>query len=432
MGFFSKNWAKELDRAEDLLGRNLPVPALEIAEKAERKAEPDVRSRAAGMVLRARQGLLASVLAKADAAEAAGDLEDAADWLTSAVEQEPSSVRRDDLEARRQALLDRVHDLGSPLAAAEHTITVVAHGVDEEVDASFQYEILTTMMADEIRELYEGRPVDFQQALVDLNEGRTPAALSALEALVEAAPDDAVLRLERGRARLISGESAAARDDFAAAWKSFGEQPLDANASHSVPTLWAEASLATGDAAEVAERLEPLASPESGHPELCRLYATALIATERIDDAVGYLEAVTSSISGDPELNLVMAQALAAAGDPQRAIAGLELGIAPSCASGGCAKPPPHVPSFRLLARLYLVHGEDPERACELIALIANARQGYLEAEDHAILAEYYKATGNTAAEQAATTEADRLAQNGQGAVGPVQADLGPQHRRVL
>ena len=33
MGLFSKNWTKELDRAEDLLQRDLPVPALEIAER---------------------------------------------------------------------------------------------------------------------------------------------------------------------------------------------------------------------------------------------------------------------------------------------------------------------------------------------------------------------------------------------------------------
>jgi predicted Zn-dependent protease len=432
MGFFSRNWARELDRAEDLLQRDLPVPALEIAEKAERKADPDLRPRAAGVVLRAVQALLTSVLAKADAAEAAGDLEDAADWLMSAIEREPSSVRRSELEVRRQALLDRILDADGPLVTAAQTITVVAHDVDEAVDASFQYEILTTMLADEIRSLYEERPVEFQQALIDLNEGRTSAALSVLETLLEASPDDGVLRLEVGRARLMSGDAAAARDDFDAAWETFGEQPLDAGASHSVPTLWAEASLATGDAADVTERLEPLASPATGHPELCRLYATALMATRRVDESVAYLDAVTSTIPGDSELNLLMAQALAAAGDPQRAIAGLERAIAPSCSGGGCAKPSAHVPSFRLLAGLHLLHGEDPERACELIALIANARQGYLEAEDHAILAEYYEATGNAAAAQDALAEAERLSGVGDGAVAAVQADRAPQQRRVL
>ncbi|NNC92395.1 MAG: hypothetical protein HKN80_07850, partial [Acidimicrobiia bacterium] len=108
MGLFRKDWGKELDRVEELLARDLPVPALEIAERAERKAGADLQVRAAGLALRARQALLASVLAKVDAAEAAGDLEDAADWLLSALEREPSATRRAELEARRQALLDRL------------------------------------------------------------------------------------------------------------------------------------------------------------------------------------------------------------------------------------------------------------------------------------------------------------------------------------
>lgn len=33
MGLFSKDWAKELDRAEDFLRREVPVRAFEIAER---------------------------------------------------------------------------------------------------------------------------------------------------------------------------------------------------------------------------------------------------------------------------------------------------------------------------------------------------------------------------------------------------------------
>ena len=429
MGLFSKNWAKELDRAEDLLRREEPVAALEIAERAARKAGPGVRERAEAMVVKARQAVLASVLAKAAAAEAGGDLEDAADWLLSAVEQEPDAVRRSELEARRQALLERAEHADRPWPKPAQASPA---GEDEALamDVEFQYETLTAMLDDETRALYEDRPVEFQQALVDLNEGRTAAALEVFEQLAAAAPEDPVARVERGRARLLTGDPEAARSDFAEAWEAFDETLPVANASLSVPAQWAEASLAAGLAAEVVERLGPLASPAAGDSELSRLYATALLGTGHLDPAVAHLEAALSVLPSDPELNLLLAQALVSAGDPQRAIAGLEAAIAPSCAGGGCGRPAAHLPSFRLLARLHLEHGEGPERARELMARVANAQQGNLGSQDLEILAAYYEATGDSDAARDAASEARRLAQTGGGET--VNVDLAPGARRLL
>jgi tetratricopeptide (TPR) repeat protein len=437
MGFFGKNWARELDRAEEFLDRGLPVPALEIAERAERKAEPDLSARAAGMVLRSRQALLTSVLAKADAAEAAGDLEDAADWLLSAIEHEQSAIRRSELETRLQGLRNRAFDQDNPWASAEQvsaeqTVTVVAAGDEGAGDVSFEYETLITMLRDEVRALYENQPEEFRQAVVDLHGGRVSSALAVLERLAGESPSDGVIRLELGHSRLFSGEAAAARDDFDAAWEALGDEPLDTADSLLLPALWAEAALAAGDAQQVVERLRPLASPASGHPELCRLHAVGLIDSERLDEAVGYLEEVTALVPEDPELSLLMAQVLVAVGDPDRAIAGLEQAVAPSCAGGGCGKPSVHPPSFRLLARLHLIHGGDRERACELMAIIANAQQGHLGAEDHEILAEYYRATGDLAAAEDAAVVAEQLASAGSGAVARVDAKLSPRHRRVF
>ena len=429
MGLFSKNWAKELDRAEDLLRRDLPVRALEIAERAARKAGPSLRDRAVEMVEGARQAVLASVLAKAAAAEAGGDLEDAADWLLAAVEQEPSADRRKELEARRRALLDRAERTDGPWPEAAQTSAVMA---DEEVaaDVGFQYETLIAMLGDETSALYEDRPVAFQQAFVDLNEGRTAAALEAFERLADAVPEDPVVRLERGRARLLSGDPAAARSDFAEAWEAFGETLLDTHTSLLIPALWAEASLAAGHASEVAERLEPLASPATGDAELCRLYATALLGAGRLDQAVAHLEAALSRLPGDPNLNLLLAQALAGAGHIDRAIAGLELAIAPSCAGGGCGRPAVHPPSFRLLARLHLEQGEGLERARELMAMVANAQHGHLDSLDLEILAAYYEATGDRAAAKDAAGEARRLAETG--GRGTVHVDPAPRTGRLL
>ena len=429
MGLFGKNWAKELDRAEDLLRRDLPVRALEIAARAARKAGPGVRERAVGVVTSAREAVLASVLAKAAAAEAGGEYEDAADWLLAAVEQEPSADRRKELEARRQALLDRAEGADGLWPEAAQTAAVAA---DEAVvaDVEFRYETLVAMLDDEAGALYENRPVDFKRAFVDLNEGRTAAALEIFERLAEAMPDDPVVRLERGRARLLSGDPAAARSDFAEAWGAFGKRPTDTHASLLVPELWAEASLAAGHASEVAERLEPLASPATGGPELCRLYAEALLGAGRLDRAVAHLEATLSRLPGDPGLSLLLAQALVSAGDTDRAIAGLELAIAPSCAAGGCARPAVHLPSFRLLARLHLEHGEGPERTRELMAMVANAQQGHLESQDLEILAAYYEATGDSAAARDAAGEAQRLAETGGGGTGRV--DPTPRAGRLL
>ncbi len=429
MGLFSKNWAKELDRAEDLLQRDLPVRALEIAERAASRAEPGVRECAAAMVTDARKAVLASVLAKAAAAEAGGNLEDAADWLLAAVEQEPGAVRRNELEARRQALLDRAERADGPWPVSAQTVTVIADEAPA-ADVEFQYETLIAMLGDETRALYEDRPVEFKQAFVDLNEGRTATALEAFERLAEADPEDPVVGLERGRSRLLSGNPAAARSDFAETWEAFGETLLDTHASLLVPALWAEASLATGHASEVAERLEPLASPATADPELCRLYATALLGTGRLDRAVAHLEAVLAVLPGDPQLNLLLAQALTSAGQTERAIAGLELAVAPSCAAGGCRRPAAHLPSFRLLARLHLEHGEGLERARELMALVANAQQGHLEAQDLEILAAYYEATGDSAAAKDAAGEARRLAETGGGR--SVHVDPAPRTGRLL
>ncbi len=368
------------------------------------------------------------MLAEAATAEGEGHLEDAADWLLAALEHESGALRRREIESRRQALLDRLEAVEQPWPVQSQTLAVTADEAEPATDLSFRYETLITMLSDEARGLYENRQADFQQALVDLNEGRSAEALEAFERLVEAAPTDPALRLERGRARLLSGDATAAQTDLAAAWEALGDAPLDTTGSLLVPALWAEAALAAGHAEEVTERLDRLATPATGDPELCRLFATALLATGRLDRALEYLEEVLSLVPGDPELNLLMAQALAATGDTERAIAGLEQAIAPSCAAGGCARPAAHLPSFRLLARLHLHHGGDRERTRELMALVANQQRGRLGPEDLTILAEFYTATGDHAAAENAAAEALRLA----GGDAAMEVDLAPESGRIL
>jgi tetratricopeptide (TPR) repeat protein len=421
VGLFGKDWSKELDRAEDLLRRDLPAPALEIATRAERKVEPVLRTRAADLAARARHALLASVLAKADAAEAGGYLEDAADWLLSAIEHEPIDSRRAKLEHRRRDLLDRAFDAAHPAPPA----ALMADGDHPVSDDAFRYDTLVAMLDDELQHLYRDRPEPFRRALLDLNEGRASIALGTLEGLGNATPEDAALRLERGRARLLAGDAAAARDDFEAAWRSFGDHPLDANATQFAPALWAEACLAAGDAVAVVERLETLAAPATGPPEICRLYAAALLQAERLDAALGYLEAVTALLPDDLDLQVLLARARMADGDPLLALALLDAAMAPSCSAAGCGTPAPHPPAFRLLARLLLRHGDDPERARALVAQLISSRRGAVSAEDLAVLAEYYSATGNPDAAREAAAEVERLEAQGEDAELTLDAHLG-------
>jgi len=434
MGLFSKNWEKELDRAEEFLERDVPVAALEIAERAERKADAEARARAAGMVQRARQALMKSVLAKADAAEAAGDLEDAADWLRSALEREPSAVRKAELERRIKALSDRSFDQENHWGEGEVTVTATAVEALESVesdDVALHYETLIAMLRDDARQLYEGRSMAFQQAVVARHHGRSQDALEALRAIAGEDSDDGIAHLELAQVLHFDGGAAEARTHFDVAWRVLGGEPLADDGSLLIPALWAEASLEAGEASDVVERLGPLAQPDTADVVICMLFSEALMAMGKAPEALEHLEELMPLVSGDAELNFLFAQVLIANGESVRARDGLERAIEASCGAG-CQRPAPHHPSFRLLAGLHLQDGGAPERARELIAWIARDRQGDLGPEDHAILAGYYQAIGDGAAAQAAAAEARRLAGAGADAGAAIEADLSGSQGSVL
>lgn len=407
MGLFSKDWSKELDRAERLLADDVPVAALELAERAERKADADLRTRAVGLVARARQALLASLLAKAEAAEAVGDWADAADWLTAAIEREPSAVRRAEHERRRAALERRGTGSRELLEREVDTPEATAEPVPDELDVEHSYRTLMSMMRPDMRDFYEDRPDDFRRAVVELHAGCRERALPVLEAVVAASPDDGVAHLELGHAQ---GEPAAARDAFDAAWRLLGPEPLDDQGSLLIPALWAECALEAGDYTAVIDRLEPLASPESGQPTVCWHRARAMMLSGQHERAVGYLERTTAAIPGDTELNQLFAEALVAVGQVERARQGLERVVAASCTTG-CGSPPLHAPAIRLLADLHLRAGGDVERSRELIGLVASRQNGVLGREDLEIMARYYRATGDDDAAARADAAARELAE---------------------
>lgn len=410
MGFFDrllgKDPAAELERAERRLAGGDPVGALELTHRLTRDRDPVNRDRARALAQRARDALVTTTLDNAAAAEAAGDLGDAADWLQAALEQLPEGGQRGELETRRQRLL----------ADAEATRVEALHAASEEegpapmeLDDDAFYETLVGMLDERVAERWEGRPAEFRQALIAFNDGQAEEALETYERLEARSPGDPVLRFERGRCRLMVGRHRGAREDFEAVWPDFGDEPLDLAGSLTVPGLWAEAALGGGDPGAVLDRLREAAVPQAGNPDLTSLYARALLAEERWEEARRFLAAAVEWFPGRQDFPYELAGVLARLGEKELALRCLETAVAPSCASGQCARPPLHLPSLRALAALHLERGGGAGRAEELLVWIRHAQGGRLAAEDQRLLARCHRERGDEAAAAAAEAEAARL-----------------------
>lgn len=407
MNLFRKDAAKELGRAEAWLAGGDPVRALETARRFLDDRDAAHRTRATALVQQARDALVAQAQTRAASAEQAGDLADAADWLHAALQHLGPGAQQAELEARVEALEARAEQqrLEDLRRADEETVEMPEY----ELDLEAHYGMLVDTLVEEVAERYEDQTPELQQALVDLNEGRVEAAREALEDLAARSPADPVLRFERGRCRLLQGDHAGAREDFEAAWPVFGDEPLDLAGSLSVPGLWAEAALGEGDAQAVLDRLEELAHPSDGPADLTGLYGQALIAAGDLPKARRWLAVAREHHPGRPDFSHDLAYVLDALGERSLAIQCLETAVAPSCATGNCARPPLHLPSLRALAILHLEEGGDLNRVEDLLAWMRQAQRGRLGAEDQRILARLHERKGDPQAAEAALAEARRL-----------------------
>ncbi len=426
---FSGDPQRDLERAEALLASGDAERALEVGRRAEARVPERDQERARGVVERARQAVATEALRKASLAETSEYFEDAVEWVEIALEHIDDPARRSELETLRQSLLECARK-----AEEESWEPPPDTGADTQtdLDAGIHYQALIDMLEEDVAERYQARSPAFRAAYIALNEGRPGEALEALEDLASADGEDAVVRFERGRSRLATGDAEGAASDLEAAWPELGDQALDLAGELSVPVLWADAMLALGNPRPVIERLADLLDPIAA-PALCERYAQALLDAGDFEEVRDFLSA---AIKRNPSRDLFayqLAKALGKLGQRDAAIDCLEAAIAPSCKSG-CAPRARFLPSFRALASLYLEDGGQPGRAREILKLVAQTLGGRITHRDHTLLAEYYRQVGDEEAAARARDRARQLEQQGTGepaAAEPAPA-LGPQMRRPI
>lgn len=418
MGFLSSLFgggpAKNLDRADRLLGEGEARRAHELATRALADGGLDDPGRAEALVERAREAVVGEAFERAAKAEASEYWEDAAEWLEGAFDylevdrrQEVEQRHAELLEKARQAALEPEIELGQYQGGARELL----HD-DPELAPETLYETLVDMLEDGVALQYRAQSGAFEKAFLAFHGGDVSTARELFELLVDDDPGNVVARLERGRCRLHDEDAAAAAEDFDAVWPELGNDPIDRAGVLSVPGLWAEAQLALGGSGEILERLAEIALPEYGRAEVVLPYAQALTLEERFEDAETYLRKAIGTFPSIADLPFLYASVLARLGRRGDAIQMLEAAIAPSCSTGNCQRPPKHLPSIRTLIALRLEEGEDMERVRALLEILAQAAAGRLGSDDHRMMATYYRQVGNaTAAEESLVraAEAERM-----------------------
>ncbi len=312
----------DLDRADRWLERGDPVGALGLARRYKQNRDPGVRRRALDLAEASRRAALASILERVDAAVAAGDREEALDWLEGAFSYVSDPERRSRLEERRAELLRLDSEDPEP------------GPTDVELGADELYELLMGWITEDFVPLYANRGPRFREAYLALHRLETNRALELYDDLVRESPEDPMLRFERGRGWLAGGVWERAREDFEAAWDVFGDRPVysvddeeldETNPSLRLPYLWAEACLLGGDPEAVLERFGERAAVGELEADLIRSYISALRCTGRASEAASFASRMVRGRYGkDRWLYLTWAGSLASQGDTDAAIQVLE------------------------------------------------------------------------------------------------------------
>ncbi len=421
MGFlaslFGSDPRKDLEKARGFLEGGRPDRAIELARKAVGSDQAEVSEAAKMLIQDARGQLIDNALKMAAGSEESEYWEDAVEWLDRALEQIDDPQRASEVEARKEALVERIEAAEEEAWQAQEPQE--AEPDEPEIDLEDSFVALVDMMDDEIGRQYLAQDDEFRGAYLALYDGRPAEALPVFDHLVESRPTDPVLRFERGRARLFSEDFAGARQDLEAAWQEWGDIFLDRAGTLSVASVWSEALLGLGEPEAILERLESAARPANGQPELSLPYAQALLMAQRFEEAETFLSAAVGRFPSTPDFGLLLASMLESRGRRQEAIHCLEISVAPSCASGTCGKPSKHVPSLRTLATLMLASESEEEgekarkarleRVSEVLGFVREALGGGVAKPDALMWAEHGRQSGDDEAVAKWTEMAEQM-----------------------
>lgn len=389
---FGSDPAKTLNKARRLLAEGDAAGALRLARRARGVARPPLAGEIAAFAEEARRTAVAAAEERAERSAVEGHLVDAAEWLRGALEYAEDDRERARLAARLRELETQAEeraeaespdgwDAGEPLEPAG------GEGAGGP-SAEELYEVFVDALRDDVAARYRGRPPEFRRALLEFTDASDAEAARTIESLAGAAPDDPVLRFERGRWRLVQGDAAGARADLEAAWSEFGDQPLDLSGLVSIPAIWCEAALAAGDHAAVIERLEERGELTLADPDLNAFYAHALLDAGEEADALSFLAEAIERFPRRADLAHLLARGLHHRGDGAAAIEVLERSLR-SCGAG-CSASDLDPQVLRLLAECYAEAGGPVERLGDVLRMLCAAEGGELEPADWRLQARYH------------------------------------------
>ena len=405
MAFFSRIFRRDpqqvLHKAEAWLEDGQGVRALHAAQDVAESTEGRIREAAEDLVRRAHIAIQNRALEEAKLSKEAGDWKEAADWLGTARDHCEDEAQQAEIGKLQASMLERARK-------AEEVPPEIDPGDGEEplAQEEIAYEMLMGIFSSRVVDLYNERPAALRQAVVAFHNGNPQEALSILEGLLEAQPEDPVLRLEAGQCRLALGQMEAAQKDFEAVGDAFGDGFLDAGERLSVPILLATAMLEGGRPQELLDRFADGVDVETGPAELGRVWARALLQVGRDSEALQALLVLANRAPADAELAFEVSGVLAAQGHEDEAIARLERVVAPCCTTASCRKGALFLPAARQLAALYLGGGRNPQRAGEILAWVLVASGGRLSEEDVPLVERYQDLIGDESLPEVAEVSA--------------------------
>jgi tetratricopeptide (TPR) repeat protein len=404
MSFFGRLLGQDpeqlVQKGERALADGHPAAAMDLFQRAVERGVTD-----GDLAQRARQGATqaASALVQLNVAEArlsleAGDPEGAQGHLDTALQLSTDDGQREAIAALQLQVDEAVSGADEP----QRLFTDVGAVDVEDEPPEIEWRRLLDTLDEDWAEDYDSRGTPFRDAVLTLNDGRPEEAVEALAALIDAQPDDPVLRFERGRALMVLERYADALEDLTFARKEIGFEPLDHVGSVQIGALEIEALLALGRPGEARALAQEAIDDQGEQVNLLFVRGQAERALEQYDAMEQTFSAVTRLSPRLVEAAQMLAEARLRRGELREAAQALEDGIKRHCGTGTCQLRPMSVEAGRLLARVYLDLEEKPAKVEDLLLQVRGTLEGDVQWVDHLLWARLHHRRGDLEAFAAA------------------------------